>query len=69
MTSISVTSIKKEISGFQEDSAQFTTQQKSVLLLPSGQPKETSECPSVFEKILDSSADTVVEDSMQPSTR
>jgi hypothetical protein len=27
MTIISVTSIKKAISGFQEDSAQFTTQQ------------------------------------------
>jgi hypothetical protein len=30
MTSISVTSFKKAISGFQEDSTQFTTQQKSI---------------------------------------
>jgi hypothetical protein len=31
MTSISVTSIKKAISKFQEDSEKFTTQQNSVL--------------------------------------
>jgi hypothetical protein len=62
MTIISVTSFKKAISGFQEDSTQFTTQQKSDPYLPSRRP-------SVFEKILNSSADTLGEDSMQPSGR
>jgi hypothetical protein len=40
MTSFSVTSIKKAISEFQEDSAQFTTQQKSDPLFPSGWASE-----------------------------
>jgi hypothetical protein len=69
MISISVTSIKKAISEFHEDSTQFTTQHKLVPLLLSGRPRETSRRPSVFENILNSSADTVGEDSMQPSRR
>jgi uncharacterized Zn-finger protein len=52
MTSFSVTSIKKAISEFQEDSAQFTIQQKSDPLFPFGRASEASGHPSVFEKIL-----------------
>jgi len=42
---------------------------KSVLQLPFGWSRETSGHPSVFEKILSNSTDTVGEDSMQPSGR
>jgi hypothetical protein len=56
MTIFSVTSIKKAISEFQEDSTQFPTQQKSDPLFPSGWTKDTSGRLSVFEKILNSSA-------------
>jgi len=69
MASISVTSIKKAISRFQEDSAQFTTQQKLVPLLSFGRSREMSGHPSVFEEILNCSVGTVDEDNMQSSRR
>jgi len=56
MTSFSVISLKKAISEFQEDSTQFTTQQKSDPLFPSGWTRGTSGHPSMFKKILNSSA-------------
>lgn len=56
MTSFSITSIKNAILEFQEDSAQFITQQKSDFLFPSGRTRDTSGRPFVFEKILNSSA-------------
>jgi hypothetical protein len=51
MTSFSVTSFKKAISDFQEDSAKFPTQQKLDLLFLSGWSSEVSGCPLV-SKIL-----------------
>jgi hypothetical protein len=69
MTSISVTSIKKAIFGFQEYFAQFTTQKKSVPKFSSSRHTDMSRRPLVLEKILESSADTVYEDNMQPSGR
>jgi hypothetical protein len=55
MTSFSVISIKKAISEFQENFAQFPTQQKSDPLHPSGRTRDTSRRPSVFEKIPNNS--------------
>jgi hypothetical protein len=50
MTSFSVTSIKKIISEFQEDSTQFPTQQKSNPLFPSGRTRDTSKRPSISRR-------------------
>jgi hypothetical protein len=57
MTSFNVTSIKKAILEFSEDSAQFTTQQKLDPLFPSERTRDTSGHPSVFEKIFQLSMD------------
>jgi hypothetical protein len=84
MTSFNIISFKKAISEFQEDSAQFPTQQKSNPLFPSGWACEASGRPSVlrrfyqlnmhpsgrssvFEKNLESFANTDWEDSLQSS--
>jgi hypothetical protein len=50
MTSFSVTSIKQAILEFQEDSAQFSTQQKLDPLFLFGWACEASECPFVSRR-------------------
>jgi hypothetical protein len=50
MTSFSVTSFKKAISEFQEDSTKFPTQQNSDPLFSSGQSSEASERPPVARR-------------------
>jgi hypothetical protein len=50
MISFSVTSIKKAISEFQEDSMQLTTQQKSNPLFSSERASEASKRPSVWRR-------------------
>jgi hypothetical protein len=69
MTSFSVTSIKKAISEFQEDSAQFTTQQKSDPLFPSGWASEVFGRPSVSRRFQISFTDMDRKDSLQLSGR
>jgi hypothetical protein len=47
MTSFNVTSFKKVISKFEEDSVQIPTQQKSDPLFLSGRPSKASGCSSI----------------------
>jgi hypothetical protein len=50
MTSFSVTSFKKAISEFQEDSTKLTTQQKSNPLFPFGRASEVFGRPHVSRR-------------------
>jgi hypothetical protein len=54
MTSFNVITFKNAISEFQEDSAKFSTQQKSDPLFPSGRPSEALDallCREDFEQL------------------
>jgi len=53
MTSFSITSFKKAVSEFQEDSTQFPTQQKSNPLFPSERACEASGQPSVLRRFCE----------------
>jgi hypothetical protein len=59
MTSINVTSFRKVISEFQEDSVKFSTQQKSDPLFPSERSSEASGRPLVSRRLCQLSVASV----------